>query len=317
MTDAIAAKYAHVQDRGIRNFMIAGERLYPPDAVNFTLAEQRAFYDKYCAHFRKARPAGVTAEDFRVGQVPCRMYRCAGTPNPPVLLYLHGGGFVMGGLESHDDVCAEICDGADVAVVAVEYRLAPEHPFPAAFDDCWEVLTFLANRLTKIAIAGDSGGGNLAAALCLKARDEGGPKIMGQALLYPGLGGDMNRGSYVSLANAPGLSTNDVIYYRDTYKGGGSKYAEPLRETNYAGLPPAFLVAARLDPLHDDCFDYAARLREAGVQAHVRDEPLLVHAFIRARHMSEPAAEAFRAMVEAVFTLAYQGELPEQDCDPC
>lgn len=317
MTDPIAAKYAHLEDPGIRAFMIAGERLYPADAVHFTMAEQRAFYDRYCAHFRKPRPPAVVTEDFRAGEVPCRIYRSNGTPNPPVLLYLHGGGFVVGGLESHDDICAEICDGADVNVVAVNYRLSPECPFPAAFEDCWSVLTFLANRLTKIAIAGDSAGGNLAAALCLRARDEGKPRINGQILIYPGLGGDMTRGSYLKHANAPGLSTADVTYYHDIYKGGDSKFASPLRETNFADLPPAFLVAAGLDPLHDDCADFARRLTEAGVPALVRDEPLLVHAFLRARHMSEPASDSFRAIIEAAFSLAYHGELPEQDIDPC
>jgi acetyl esterase len=102
--------------------------------------------------------------------------------------------------------------------------------------------------------------------LCLKARDAGGPSLKGQVLIYPGLGGDMSRGSYVSQADAPGLSTKDVQFYRDIYKGNGHKYAEPLREDGVtAGLPPAFLVAAALDPLHDDCFDYAAKLLAAGV----------------------------------------------------
>lgn len=317
MTDPLEQKYAGLKDPGIRAFMIAGERFYPPDAVDFTLAEQREFYDKYCAHFRKARPAGVTTEDFRVGDVACRLYRSGATEKPPVLLYLHGGGFVLGGIESHDDVCAEICDGADVAVVAVQYRLAPEHPFPVAFEDCWQVLQYLGMRFSKIAVGGDSAGGNLAAALTLKARDEGGPKLMGQVLIYPGLGGDMSRGSYVSQAKAPGLATSDVCYYRDIYKGDGSKFAAPLRETDYAGLPPAFLVAAGLDPLHDDCQDYAARLQAAGVAALVREEPLLVHAFIRARHMSEPARQSFRAIVEAVFALAYRGSLPDDEENFC
>ena len=124
--------------------------------------------------------------------------------------------------------------------------------------------------------------------------------IRGQVLIYPGLGGDTARGSYVTQANAPGLSTADVLYYRDTYKGAPHKLAEPLRESNFAGLPPAFLVAAGLDPLHDDCAAYAARLRDAGVAAEVRDEPLLVHAFIRARHMSAPAGESFKAIVAAI-----------------
>jgi acetyl esterase len=290
--------------------MIAGERFYPPDAVNFTLAEQRAFYDRYAAHFRKPRPASVTASDFSVGPIPCRLYRKTGMVNPPVLLYLHGGGYMLGGLESHDDICTEICDGSGANVVGIHYRLAPEHPFPAAFEDGLAVYRDLAERFSRVVIGGDSAGGNLAAALCLKLRDEGGAMPVGQVLIYPGLGGDMSRGSYITQAKAPGLSTADVQYYRGIYNGGGSKYAEPLRETDYAGLPAAFLVAAGIDPLHDDCADFASRLRSAGVVAEVRDEPQLVHAFLRARHMCEPARASFAAIVEAVRSLAYDGRLP-------
>ena len=310
--DDIETKYSGLEDPGIRDFLTAGERFYPPDAVNFTMAEQRAFYDRYCAHFRKPRPAGVTATDVAHARVPCRHYRLAGAVNAPLMVYLHGGGFVLGGLDSHDDVCAEICAGARIEVVAVAYRLAPEHPFPAAFEDCWAVLKAVASINAEIIVGGDSAGGNLAAALALKARDEAAPRIKGQVLIYPGLGGDMSRGSYVSQAHAPGLSTSDVQYYRDTYRGGGSKFAEPLRETNYRGLPPAFLVAAALDPLHDDCFDYAARLTAAGAPAMVRDEPLLVHAFLRARNMSAPARASFDAITAACASLAHDGRLPER-----
>ena len=313
MTQAPEDSFSSLEDPGIRAFMIAGARFYPADAVNFTMAERRAFYDRYCAHFRKPRPTGVAVADFSVGHVPCRRYAPGGSENPPVFLYLHGGGFVLGGLDSHDDVCAEICDGADIAVVGVHYRLAPEHPFPSAFEDCWAVLRHLASRHAGVIVGGDSAGGNLAAALALKARDEGGPRLRGQILIYPGLGGDMSRGSYVSRAEAPGLSTADVRYYRDVYRGDGSKFAEPLRETDYRGLPPAFLVAAGIDPLHDDCIDYAERLAAAGVPAIVRDEPLLVHAFLRARHMSLPARDSFRAIVEAAFALAYHGALPDDE----
>ena len=310
--DEIETKYARLEDPGIRDFLIAGERFYPPDAVNFTMAEQRAFYDRYCAHFRKPRPAGVAAEDLRYGGVPCRHYRLAGTENAPLLVYLHGGGFVLGGLDSHDDVCAELCAGARIDVVAVDYRLAPEHPFPAAFEDGWAALKAVASTNAEIIIGGDSAGGNLAAALCLKARDEEAPRLKGQVLIYPGLGGDMDSGSYVSQSHAPGLSTADVRYYRDTYRGGGSKFAEPLRETDFRGLPPAFMVAAALDPLHDDCFAYAAALRAAGVHAQVRDEPLLVHAFLRARNMSLPARASFEAITQACASLAHHGRLPPE-----
>ena len=233
-----------------------------------------------------------------------------------ILRYLAGsvrdwsGGFVVGGLDSHDDICAELADGSGLGVIAVDYRLAPEHRFPAAFDDCWAVLEALSRDAFgfdpgRIVVAGDSAGGNLAAGLAMRARDLGGPHLAGQVLIYPGLGGDRTRGSYLEQAHAPGLTTADVQYYKSVYVGPPddpnhqSKFASPLNETNYAGLPPAFLVAAHWDPLRDDCVAYAARLNAAGVAAHVRHEPLLVHAFLRARHMSPAAAASFAAIVEA------------------
>ena len=287
-------KYPTVKDPGIRKFLEEGEKLYPADAVNFSMEQQRAFYDQFCAHFDYPHPAGVTTLDFKVGDVPCRTYKVK-TPKAK-LLYLHGGGYVVGGIASHDSICAEIAGLAQVEVTAVQYRLAPEHPFPAAFDDCWAVL----NHIGPCIVAGDSAGGNMAAALSLKSRDVKGPKISAQILIYPGLGGDMTKGSYLTQANAPGLSTKDVMFYRDAYKGAPHKYAEPLRETNYANLPPAFMVAACLDPLHDDCLDYARKLESVGVAAEVRSEPLLIHAFLRARHMSEPAAKSFASIIAAI-----------------
>jgi acetyl esterase len=287
-------KYPQILDSGIREFLIAGENFYPPDAVNFTMAEQRAFYDKYCAHFRKPRPAAIAVTDFKVATIPCRRY----TPNSPAakLLYLHGGGYVLGGLESHDDICAELADSANVEVTAVEYRLAPEHPFPAAFDDCWAVL----NHIGPCIVGGDSAGGNLSAALCLKSRDVNGPKIMAQVLIYPGLDGDTTKGSYITQAHAPGLTTADTIFYRTTYAGSPHKYAGPLNETDFSNLPPAFIVAACLDPLHDDATEYAAKLIAADGKANLREEPLLIHAYLRARHMSQPAAASFQAIIAAI-----------------
>lgn len=313
MFETKTKKYEKIEDPGIRSFLQEGDAFYPVDAVKFTMAEQRAFYDRYCAHFRKPRPDSIETKDLSFASVPCRQYSRRGSSGAPVMIYLHGGGYVVGGLDSHDDVCAEIADTAGIDVIAVDYRLAPEHPFPAAFEDGWAVLQHVAKIHSSLIIGGDSAGGNLAAAISLKARDSGGPALKGQVLIYPGLGGDMRRGSYVAQAKAPGLSTSDVQYYRDVYKGGGSKYAEPLRETDYSGLPPAFIVAAGLDPLHDDGFDYAARLTAAGVPARVRDEPLLVHAFLRARNMSVPARASFNAITAACASLAHRGQLPTED----
>ncbi len=296
-------KYPTVTDPGIRAFLEEGERLYPEGAVDFSLAEQRNFYDRYCDHFRKARPAGVEVEDFDVGPIACRRYSPL-APQATQLLYLHGGGFVVGGLDSHDDVCAELALATAMVTVAVHYRLAPEHPFPAALDDCWSVLLDMTKGGAPVVLAGDSAGGNLAAALCLRARDAGGPAIQGQVLIYPGLGGDVKQGSYLTQAEAPGHTTTDVLYYRDIYQGQDHPYAEPLKAASHASLPPAFLVAAGLDPLHDDSLAYAAKLKNAGVEAEVREEPLLVHAFIRARHMSAPARDSFAAIIAAISRFA-------------
>jgi acetyl esterase len=318
-------RYAMLEEPGIRRFMAESDSLYPAEAIGFTMAEQRAFYDRLCAHFRKARPPGVAVEDRTCpgpgGPIPIRIYRPSLQPDLPWLLYLHGGGFVVGGLDSHDDICAELACQAGIGVVAVDYRLAPEHRFPAAFDDCWAVLEALGDgslglRADRIVVAGDSAGGNLAAALALRARDLGRPQLSGQVLIYPGLGGEMSRGSFVEQADAPGLTTADVRYYKSVYvgppeePGHRSKLAYPLNERDYAGLPPAFLVAAHWDPLRDDCVDYAARLRAAGVATKLRHEPLLVHAYLRARHMSPAAAASFAAIAEAVGSLGRSGRLP-------
>jgi acetyl esterase len=291
-------KYAEITDPGIHEFLIAGDEFYPADAVNFTMAEQRDFYDKYCAHFKKPRPASITVADFKVDEIPCRRY----IPKAPTtkLLYLHGGGYVLGGLESHDDICAELAEAAQVEVTAVQYRLAPEYPFPAALDDCWAVLKSIGPCI----VGGDSAGGNLAAALCLKSRDVVGTKIMAQVLIYPGLDGDTTKGSYITQAHAPGLTKADTIYYRAAYAGSPNKYAGALRETDCRNLPPAFIVAAGIDPLHDDATEYAAKLIAAGGQATLRDEPLLIHAYLRARHMSQPAAASFQAIIAAIKAFA-------------
>ncbi len=291
-------KYPQLKDPGIIAFLEEGEKLYPENASSFTLDEQRAFYNRFCKHFAGKRPDKVTVMDFKVGEVLCRRY----TPQNPqgTLLYLHGGGFVVGGLESHDSICADLADQAQIEVTAVEYSLSPENPFPKAFDECWEVL----QTLGPCVVAGDSAGGDLAAALSLKSRDLDHRQIKGQVLIYPGLGGDMSKGSYVSQAKAPRLSTQDVIYYSKTYGGIGNKLAQPLCETDFRDLPPAFLVACAHDPLHDDAYDYAAKLKDAGVEAHVREEPDLVHAFLRARNMSKPAAESFKAIVAAIKAFA-------------
>lgn len=325
-TAAIEAKYAMLTDPGIRRFLAETEMFYPPDATDHTVVDQRALYDRLCAHFRSERPAGLDVRDELVegsgGAVPVRLYRPRVAGDLPVMLYFHGGGFILGSLDSHDGICAEIAAGAGIAVISVDYRLAPEHPFPAAFDDVVAVARWASAGGAgegfdpgHLIAGGDSAGGNLSAALALKARDDGGPAIRGLVLVNPALGGDLSRGSCVERAEGPGLTTADMRYYEHTYVGPedhpahASKFAYPLKETDYADLPPAFIVACEWDPLRDDCYDWQTRVAAAGGAAKVRREPLLVHAFLRARHMSEPARVAFAAIVDEARSLAFSGQL--------
>lgn len=174
-----APDYASIIDTATWAFIRRTEAFYPPETAGFPVEEQRRIYDRMCAAFAHERPQGIVSRDAPVGGVPCRIYR--GGPGPRVI-YCHGGGFVVGGLHSHDDICAEICTMTKLEVVAVDYRLAPEHPHPAALDDVLAVIAALPGELV---LAGDSAGGCLVAASSHMLRD---PRILGQVLVYPMLG---------------------------------------------------------------------------------------------------------------------------------
>ncbi|WP_421591408.1 alpha/beta hydrolase [Shinella sp. M27] len=293
-------------EEGILAFHKRCEDFYPADAVDADITQQRAWYDALCAAFDAPPPAGMVKEDGLVaGRIPVRRYRPAAATTGTRLYYIHGGGFVVGSLDSHDAICAELSEAAGAELVSIDYRLSPEHVWPAAFEDCWAVLAalFLENR--PVVVIGDSAGGNLAAGIVLKARDEGLKGIAGQALIYPSLGGDLVSGSYVEMADAPGLSTADVTYYRDIYKApDDAGHAFPLRATELAGLPPAYITGAYFDPLRDDARAYAARLILAGVPVEYREEKQMIHAWLRARFMSEGAKAGFAALCDAVSRMA-------------
>ena len=289
-------------EAGILQFMEIGDSFYPPDAVNASIGQQRQWYDALCARFDQPLPDGIHISDELVlGIIPVRRYRPAEIRTATCLLYLHGGGFVVGSLESHHAICAEIADHVGAELISVDYRLAPEHRWPAQTDDCFSVLQRLLADGKTVVLIGDSAGGNLAAGLAIRARDEGLSGIVGQILIYPALGGDLVSGSYLEMAEAPGLTTADVSYYRSVLQApSGNPVAEPLAIQSVAGLPPTFITVAYFDPLRDDGRNYAARLAEGGVEVWFREEPQMVHAWLRARHMSDGARDAFRAVCEAV-----------------
>jgi acetyl esterase len=293
-------------------FVARTEQFYPASANAAPPAENRAAYDRMCVAFRAARPAAVTAEDLSLRaaaperDLPLRRYRCPGANGAAVLLYLHGGGFILGGLDSHDDVCAELCLGAAIEVVSLDYRLAPEHPYPAALDDTEAAYRSLLAADRRIAVGGDSAGGNLTAALCLRLRRLGLPQPAGQMLIYPGLGGS----SAAAHSQAPLLSADDSLRYRQLYAGPGRAIPAddpefaPLRAHDFRGVPPAAIFAAAIDPLCEDAAEYAARLRADGVRVMHRAEPGLVHGYLRARHASRRAADSFAAIIAALRALS-------------
>ncbi|MBP1852399.1 alpha/beta hydrolase [Rhizobium halophytocola] len=294
-------------ETGILAFLEKCDAFYPDNAVEASIAQQRVWYDALCAEFSPPHPKGLTVRDAVVaGRVPVRHYHPAERRTDVHLLYIHGGGFVVGGLESHDSICAEIAHAVGAELTAVDYRLAPEHVWPAQHEDCRAVFDALVEEGRRLVLIGDSAGGNLAAGLAVSARDAGkGAAVVGQALIYPGLGGDLTAGSYVEMAEAPGLTTADVAYYRAVLQAPADDVtAFPLGLQSLAGLPPTFITAAHFDPLRDDGRRYAARLADAGVEVWFREEPQMVHAWLRARHMSEGARTGFAALCRAVAHLA-------------
>jgi acetyl esterase len=246
-------------------------------------------------------PAGAEGPELRV-----RVYAPLGYERPlPGVLYFHSGGFVLGSIEAEHARAAWLALSVGAVLVSVEYRLAPEHPYPAALDDCYAALCWTASSAatlgvdpTRIGVAGASSGGNLAAAIALLARDRGEPRVAFQCLVYPTLDDRMQTAS-VEFVGTPMIDGSDVArcwgYYLGPDRTSVSPYAAPGREDNLAGLPPTYVMTAELDPLRDDGLRYAARLLEAGVSVEL-------HQFGGAFHGFDlfPTAVSRRALDEQV-----------------
>jgi len=221
------------------------------------------------------------------GPVALRAYRPLGAKADeqlPALVYIHGGGWVIGDLDTHDVLCRQLANGARCAVYSVDYRLAPEHPFPAAVDDCIAAVKFAAGRHKRIAVGGDSAGGNLATVVALHARDHGGPEIAFELLIYPGID---QRGAHPSVTrNGEGylLTKKAIAYFRGHYLPNPKDYldwrASPLLAKSLAGLPPAYVITAGYDPLLDEGREYAERMAKQGVDVAYHEYPDMVHGFI-------------------------------------
>jgi acetyl esterase len=247
------------------------------------------------------------------GEIPVRVYTPEGRAPFPVLVYFHGGGWVIGNLETHDGLCRHLANAAHCVVVSVDYRLAPEHPFPASGEDAYAATRWVAGNAAalggdakRIAVGGDSAGGNLSAVVSLMARDRGGPPIVFQLLVYPATDLPSANTSYRENAEGYFLTAKSMHWFFAHYCGANpdasDPYLCPLRAKNLGGLPPALVVTAGFDPLRDEGEAYAARLREAGVRTKLTRYPGMIHGFFgmgplltQARAATKEAADALRS----------------------
>lgn len=241
--------------------------------------------------------------------IPVRVYSPEGE-NLPGMVFFHGGGWVMGDLEGHDDICRRLAVQIGCVVVSVDYRLAPEHPFPQAVHDAVDATEWVAANSeelgidsTKLVVAGDSSGGNLAAVTAIIARDSRGPDLAMQLLIYPVTDGSMRTASYTENAEGYVLSSRLMAWYWDQYATGEDRsdvLASPIGHHDLSGLPPAHVVTADLDPLRDEGIAYAELLRAAGVEVSASNYPDAFHGFFGFGALMPVAVEAFDEAVRRV-----------------
>lgn len=297
----------HPQARALLRLM---EEKGVPPTQSLTPDEARRAYRDRRSFTQPAPPDVASVRELQApgpdGEIPLRMYRPLGSRAGqalPVLVYYHGGGWVIGDLDTHDVLCRELCNAAGCAVVSVDYRLAPEHRFPAAVDDAVAALHWVhaqAGELRldplRIAVGGDSAGGNLAAVAAIAARDGGKVPLRLQLLIYPAT--DQRRGAPSHETNGQGflLTRESIAYYHDHYlvdaRHDHDWRASPLLCEDLRGLPPAFVLTAGYDPLRDEGLQYAQRLSEAGVRSTLVCFDRQIHGFILMGRVLDEANEA-------------------------
>jgi acetyl esterase/lipase len=244
------------------------------------------------------------------GQLPVRVYRPhrAGTQPLPLVVNFHGGGWTVGSLDAADWLCSNVAVAVPAVVVSVDYRLAPDHRWPAAAEDCYAALVDLVRRAgvlgadpARVAVMGDSAGGNLAAVVSLMSRDRFGPPIRFQGLLYPATDLTLGSPSIEQNAHAPILTQADVVAFRDHYLGGQDArqpYASPLHAADHHGLPPTLVQVAEHDPIRDDGVRYADALRAAGVPVRMTEYVGMPHGYLSFPRLCRAAPQALAELCQ-------------------
>ena len=276
-----------------------------PQLHELPVDQARVFFDS----MQLPRPDVAVAhvEDRRVpgpaGEIPVRVYRPESGATLPALVYFHGGGWVIGSVETHDGSCRDLANRIGCVVVSVDYRLAPEHPYPAAAEDCYAATKWVSENAAalgvdpgRIGIGGDSAGGNLTAAVALMARDRGAPALRHQLLVYPVTDADFSRASYRENAEGYLLTTKAMEWFWGHYVPDPAQrqdaYAAPLRAADLSGLPPAFVLTAEYDPLRDEGEALARRLEQAGVKTRLTRYDGAIHGFFAMGMLAEVARRA-------------------------
>ncbi|MBR0715418.1 alpha/beta hydrolase [Bradyrhizobium liaoningense] len=269
-----------------------------PPYERLTAAEARESYSQARLVVSPEPPELARVEQLAIpaphGAIPARLY----VPKrlrernglSPALVFFHGGGWVIGDLDTHDVACRKLADAGELIVISVDYRLAPEHKFPAAVDDAIAATQWVADNArqlgidaSRLCVGGDSAGGNLAAVVAIAARDGNGPALSGQVLIYPAVDFAMTHRSHSEPETSVLLTHSVIRWFRDHYLNGAADThdwrASPARASTLVGLPPAYVLTAGADPLRDEGCDYAARLKQAGVGVAYRHFPGQFHGF--------------------------------------
>lgn len=226
-----------------------------------------------------------------VGDIPIRIYTPKGNAPMPVLVYFHGGGWVLGDLDAADSICWNISLKAECVVVSVDYRLAPEHKFPAALEDAYAALKWVvANAIelhidpARVGVGGDSAGGNIAAAVALMARDKGEPKLVYQLLIYPVIQNNFDTESYLKYGSGFGLTREEMIWFWQHYLAdeadAQNHYASPILAEKLSNLPPALIITGECDVLRDEALAYGEKLQAAGVSVKLWEGEGMIHSFV-------------------------------------
>ena len=295
-------KYEKLFDDEIKEFIRISET-FAQEYVGNSVEDIRQSYNEMVKHFRQVRPSSVQVEDkkvaFKERSLIYRQYS-KGTDNRTDLIYFHGGGFVVGGLESHDDICAEICESTGCNVFSLDYSLAPEVKYPEFFLDAIRFFYFIKNPERRLILVGDSAGGTLAGFVANKVRNIA-IRPEAQVLIYPDLAGQINKGKKRKFFDAPLLTQDDIQFYHRYASLPAKKGLHDLiRNFHHDNMPKTLVVSAQIDPLAEDCQAYVKSLKRYGCDITFLEGLGLPHGFLRARHLSKKARFVFEEIIKFI-----------------